>query len=250
MDLVQQGSDTAKGGFRNEDDVISKFNNWKVDEDSQKWLIVMGYSLKEIESVKAVKVSGHYKTDVQVKVIIYIKLKKHDDVQNLQVKLVSNLRGFNQIDKRWVDHYKELWNIPPDITRLLKHFTGELPPYVKHTRDPRRMFMFEFPPKDRKKILDFFRKNKIMIVADILKGRGRMAAEWMLVAQKTYNNARWVLKPMNLVMNYFGSGEVKESPRGSIYIGKITVQRKGGDGGRNTANMLQFKINPAELFNL
>ena len=28
------------------------------------------------------------------------------------------------------------------------------------------------------------------------------------------------------------------------------MQRKGGDGGRKTANMLQFKINPAELFNI
>ncbi|MCF6181220.1 hypothetical protein [Lutibacter sp.] len=27
------------------------------------------------------------------------------------------------------------------------------------------------------------------------------------------------------------------------------MQRKGGDGGRKTAQMLQFKINPAELFN-
>ncbi len=27
------------------------------------------------------------------------------------------------------------------------------------------------------------------------------------------------------------------------------MQRKGGDGGRPTANMLQFKINPAEIVN-
>jgi len=26
------------------------------------------------------------------------------------------------------------------------------------------------------------------------------------------------------------------------------MQRKGGDSGRETAKMLQFKINPAELF--
>lgn len=26
------------------------------------------------------------------------------------------------------------------------------------------------------------------------------------------------------------------------------MQRKGGDGGRESAKMLQFKINPAELF--
>jgi hypothetical protein len=28
----------------------------------------------------------------------------------------------------------------------------------------------------------------------------------------------------------------------------MDMQRKGGDGGRKTAQMLQFKINPAELF--
>ena len=33
-------------------------------------------------------------------------------------------------------------------------------------------------------------------------------------------------------------------------VWKITMQRKGGDGGRITANMLQFKINPAELFEI
>lgn len=249
MDLIKLGSETARSGFRNEDDIILKFNNWMTDADSKKWLNIMGYKLNEIESVRAVKVNGE-KTDVQVKVIIYIKLKKYDDVQNLQVKLVSNSKGFNQIDKRWVDNYKELWNIPADIIKLLKHYTGELPPYVSNTEDYRRMFLNEFPCGDRNKLLQFFEDNKLMIITDILKGRGRMAAEWMLVAQKIDRNARWVLKPMNVVLNYFGCGRVKMSPRGSIYIGRITIQRKGGDGGRSTANMLQFKINPAELFDI
>ena len=34
----------------------------------------------------------------------------------------------------------------------------------------------------------------------------------------------------------------------SLKIGKIGMQRKGGDGGRDTAKMLQFKVNPVELF--
>ena len=38
--------------------------------------------------------------------------------------------------------------------------------------------------------------------------------------------------------------------RGNFKIGNITMQRKGGDGGRDTANMLQFKINPAALFDI
>ena len=247
MDLRIMGSETAKGGFRNEEDIIRKFNNWKRDEDSQKWLKIMGYNLGEIDSVLAVKVSK-CKTDVQVKVKITIKLKNIDDVQNLQVKLVSNIKGFNQVDKRWVSNYIGLWNISQEIVKLLQYYTGELPPCKSNTKDKRRMFLYEFDPADKDKLLKFFQDNKVMIVTDILKGRGRMAAEWMLVAQKIEKNARWILKPMNEVMNYFGSGPVKMSPQGSIYIGKITVQRKGGDGGRPTANMLQFKINPAELF--
>lgn len=34
----------------------------------------------------------------------------------------------------------------------------------------------------------------------------------------------------------------------ALKIGKITMQRKGSDAGRETAKMLQFKINSIELF--
>ncbi|GAI39294.1 unnamed protein product, partial [marine sediment metagenome] len=55
--LIKLGSHTAKSGFQNEDDVINKFNNWETDEDAQKWLKIMGYDLREIEYIKAVKIS-------------------------------------------------------------------------------------------------------------------------------------------------------------------------------------------------
>jgi hypothetical protein len=246
-DLRDLGSQTARGGFRNEDDVVSKFNNWRNDEDAQKWLAIMKYSLDEIEYVKARKITRE-KTDVQVQITVTIKLKKIIDVQNLQVKLVSNLRGFNQIDKRWVDSYVELWGIPQRVATLLKRFTGEEAPNIANPRDRRRMFADEFLELDLKVILDFLNKNKAMIVNDILKGRGKLAAEWMLVVQKIARNARWVLKPMNFAVNHFGNGSIEITKQGSIKIGRITVQRKGGDAGRDTAKMLQFKINPAELF--
>ena len=92
----------------------------------------MGYKLSDIEYVKATKITGSYKADVQVRIQITIKLKSQSDIQNLQVKLVSNPQGFNQIDKRWVDKYVELWNIPIDITKLLKLFTGEIKPTKKN----------------------------------------------------------------------------------------------------------------------
>jgi hypothetical protein len=250
MNKIERGSQTAKDGFRNEDDIVIKFNNWKKDKDAQAWLILMKYKISEIEYVEAVKLSTHLgcKTDVQVQVTI--KLKKAIDVENLQVKLVSNPKGFNQIDKHWIDKYVEIWEIPKNIISILKRYTGEEKPTIKKPKDKRRMFANEFTIEEQKAVIKWFKKNQSLVVSDILKGRGRFAAEWMLVAHKVAKNARWILKPMNFCMNYFGNGDIEITKRGNFKIGRITMQRKGGDGGRETAKMLQFKINPAELFDI
>lgn len=249
-DLIKLGSETAKGGFRNEKDVIARFNNWTKDEVAQKWLKAMGYKISDIEYVKASKVRGQYKADIQVRVRIIIKLKSQEDLQNLQVKLVSNPQGFNQIDKRWVDKYVELWDIPEDITKILKLFTGEIKPTKKGLKDKRRMLLSEMDKNDQDKIVSFFKNNKILIVSDLLKGRGEFSVDWVLVILKFNAESKWTLKSINEAMNLFGNGDVRITSQGSLKIGKIGMQRKGGDAGRDTSKMLQFKINPVELFNI
>lgn len=241
------GSRTAKGGFRNEYDVIARFNDWKNDSIAQDWLTTMGYSIKSIESVNAIKIKGSFKTDVQVQ--ITIKLKGCIDCENLSVKLVSNPCGFNQVDKRDVDNYVALWAIPKNIEISLKLFTGRIkPPNPFIVVDSRRMYLTEMSIEAQKEIVDFFNKHKILIVSDILKGRGKLAAGWMLVILKIDGEYKWVLKDINTTMNIFGQGKVEITKKGSLKIGEITMQRKGGDGGRDSANMLQFKINPCLLF--
>ncbi len=135
-----------------------------------------------------------------------------------------------------------MWNIPLEIATIFKKYTGEVEPTISNPKDKRRMFANEFSVIEQENILKWLNENKSLIVSDILKGRGQFSAEWMLVAQKVKANSRWVLKPMNVCLNHFGIGNFK--------IGRITMQRKGGDNGRDTAKVLQFKINPAELFDL
>lgn len=245
--LIERGSMTARGGFNNEKDVIDRFNDWKKDATAQKWLEAMNYEINDIEYVKAEKIRGQFKADIQVRIRITIKLKSQEDLQNLQVKLVSNPQGFNQIDKRWVDKYVEMWNIPLDVATILKVFTGEIKPDYK-TKDKRRAKLSEMPIDDQKKIINFFEENKILVVSDILKGREEFAADWVLVILKVNGESRWSLKSINKAMNIFGKGDVRIANGGSLKIGKIGMQRKGGDNGRETAKMLQFKINPVELF--
>ena len=246
-DLKVIGSYTAKGGFENENGIVVKFNNWKTDKEAQRWLVIIGYVIEEIEDVKAVKLSNRYKTDVQIQITIY--LKKVISAENLSIKLVSNPTGFNQIDKRWIKKYVEMWNIPEDLVKTLKLFTGELPPKnIENLRDAIRMFFDEMKDDQKEKLVSFFSKNKFLIVSDILKGRDKFSAGWMLVILKSKTDNKWVLKSINHVMNFFSEGTVKISSRGSLKIGRITMQRKGGDAGRETAKMLQFKINPVKLF--
>ena len=110
------------------------------------------------------------------------------------------------------------------------------------------MFLSEMSESDQNKIIDYFTKNKILVVSDILKGRGKFSAGWMLVALVANGESSWVLKSINHAMNVFADGPVRITKQGSLKIGKITMQRKGGDAGRDSAKMLQFKINPVELF--
>jgi hypothetical protein len=243
QELVRRGSSTARGGFQNEDEVVRKFNDWEIDEDAQNWLEIMHYDLEDIERVEAVKVTGSYKTDVQV--IIKIYLKNALSSENISVKLVSNPQGFNQIDKRWVKKYAELWAIPEDIVHILKLYTGETEPTKANLRDPRRMYFDEMPPESVEKMVDFFSANKVMIITDVLRGRDRLPADWMLIYQKPANI--WTLLPISVVMNYYASGSIMVTLQGNLRIGRIGMQRKGGDNGRETANMLQFKINPCEI---
>ncbi|EAJ7086660.1 type II restriction endonuclease [Campylobacter jejuni] len=248
MNKVELGSNTAKNGFKNENFVVNTFNNWQNDTLAQSWLKAMNYNINDIQNVKAQKIKGSFKADVQVVILVQIKLQNLQDVQNIQVKLVSNPQGFNQVDKRWLKNYNELWNFPDELLEILQYFTGEKSPKIKNPKDKRRMFLTEFTKEEQEQVINFFIKNQALVVNDILKGRGQFASEWFLVILKIEKqDLKWLLKPINEVINFY-SGEVLIMDRGSLKIGKITMQRKGGDNGRISANMLQFKINPCELF--
>ena len=236
------GSNTAKNGFKNEDEIRDKFNNWKTDGDARSWLVTMNYKLLEIESVSATKPHGE-KADVEVR----IKSKVGEKKEGISIKLVSSPNGFNQIDKRWLSHYVKMWKMPTDVEAALRLFVGEMPP-TKPSRETNRMYLNELDALAQKSVIDFFTANKADIVSDLFSGDGIHAAAWVMVALKSSDKPRWVLRTDADTIKFFSEGKVELTRNGNLKIGRITMQRKGGDGGRETAKMLQFKINPALLF--
>lgn len=277
MTTFEIGSVTAKGGFANEKAICKKLNDWRKDGEAKIWLKIMGYDPKEIDSLEAIHIPTNIKktdisrlgiredeeleqilkfkkADAQLRIIITIgKIIK---VENLSLKKANSDADFNQVDKRWVDSYKEMWGFDEDVALGLKLFTGEVSPNCcpeiagsRVLRDTRRMFIDELPEYLKDKILEFFQENKILVVSDVIKGRGGLSANWMLVTRYNSNDdtTTWILRDINKTMNFFGSGDVKISPKGSIYIGRITVQRKGGTP---DPMKLQFKIKPCDMFEM
>lgn len=239
---VERGSQTAKNGFKNESEIRDKFNNWKTDEGAQIWLAAMNYKVGDIESVIASKPHGA-KADVEVRV----KTKSGEKVEGISIKLVSSPNGFNQIDKRWLIHYAKMWKMPSDVQDALKLFVGETPPKTG-SRDLKRMFLKELELSQQKAVVDFFTLNKDEIVSDLFAGDGVHDADWVMVALKATDKPRWIIRSSADTIKFFGEGKVEITRNGNLKIGRITMQRKGGDAGRETAKMLQFKINPALLF--
>jgi len=276
IDRIKLGSRTAKGGFDNELDIVRKFNNWKEDRTAQKWLEIMGYKLNNLDSVTAIQVPTKIsqkdiekynltikeynefvrfkKADAQVKLII--KIGNIVKIENLSLKKANSNADYNQIDKRSVDSYQEMWKFDDEIAFWLKLFTGEILPneanYLMGDIKPRtnhRLFLDEMPKIIQNKIVKFFERNKILVISDILKGRGGLSANWILVTMKNVDikSSSWILKDINTAMNFYGDGNVYISPRGSLHIGKITMQRKGGTP---DPTKIQFKFKPCELFEI
>lgn len=275
-DEFRLGSMTAKGGFQNEDEIRDKFNNWKSDTEARSWLAQMNFDLSQIESVHATKPHGQ-KSDVE----LLVKTRTAERREGISIKLVSNLTGFNQIDKRWLKSYAEMWSMPKEVHDALKLFVGE-EKTSGSGRDPKRLYLNELNLDQRQLVVDFFTKNRKQIVKDLFAGDGQHAAGWFMVTMKSQvgNNqsgdsastgrqrstgsketgkseasdkpnqleTRWVICPSTVAADFFGDGPIQITAAGNLKIGRITMQRKGGDNGRETANMLQFKINPVELF--
>jgi len=148
----------------------------------------MGYRAKDISAVSAQKPHGE-KADIQVRV----RTTAGEKIEGISIKLANIEQGFNQIDKRWLQQYAAKWKMPADIEAALKLFVGEVKPN-KPSRNLERMFLIELTAEQQKRVVDFFTSKKAEIVSDLFRGDGEFSAGWMIVALKSSEKPRWVLR--------------------------------------------------------
>ena len=243
---------TAKSGFENENWVVEQFNNYMCSYWAQGWLKTMNYNSDCIDHLCAqtTRRMGFFnKADVLVLV--------EGNVEWISVKKFT--ANFNQIDKKWTEDYAEQWNMPKEVDKVFKRYCGE-PQFrprdlldetkLKHVRDKRRFWMHELSQVQREQVLDFLNNNRKKIVEEVVSGKGKASAKWMLLVEvKNDTPYRSVILPIKRVIEYC-TGGASITDRGNLKLGELRIQRKGGDSGKPTAQMLQFKFSPRGIFDI
>ena len=229
----------ARGGFDNEANIIESFN--LMDREAITWLRHMGHDPSEVSRVNAFKAPPRVKPDVICE--IFDRSGALVAREKLSAKKAAGKRGFNQIDRGdVVSRYLGMWpDMPPLTVEGLRLFTGNLPPVGK-SREPKRMFFDELTEGHQASITNFFSENKTRIVRDLLAGREPDMARWFLGRDEARD--RWTLLPIEDAVEFYSKGPVGSTIRGSIQLGTLTAQRKGGDKGMPSATNLQFKFDP------
>lgn len=236
-DLAKLGSETAKGGFLNEKRIAKEFNNYMNSLLAQRWLRKMGYKINCIKSINATcPRRSAQKTDILLRIT---KIDNNIDIQKISCKKGQG----NQINKRPVDRYKELWNLSGITVKALKKFVGELgytPSELLNRgeitiekynslKDNRRMIFKELESSEQRAILEEFNDKKDLILKFIIEGIGEMSVDWWMRDDNLYS--------ITSILRIAGEGNVVPTRTG-FKIGEIKVQRKGGTPDPRS---LQFK---------
>lgn len=180
----------------------------------------------------------------------------------------SSGASFNHAERHWIKKYQDRHNLSADFVRLLKLFTGEIPPSAAPCEvltpgtklaDPVRVGFMEFTKDARESLLAGFRSIRSRLLTDAITGRG------MTLGKKNPEGAidkvevfafwgegdgalKWFFADAADVMTGILSTDVKGGAKTTITLGHgVTIQRYGGKKAKDAAK-LQIKVSPDVLF--
>jgi hypothetical protein len=255
-------SKAAKRGLKTEDIIINAINSKSgIGREIIKAIEKLyGYSLI---SYSAFKCSPTAKADIAIKhngKQILISVKEFD----ADIKF-----DYNHVERNYVDFYAQKWSMPREVYVALKRFVGEVdvqgnPISIEDLQKEaqllgtspgklskeRKIPLSQMDDKTIESIKRFFSENKMKILKDVFINDENI--EIFIIVKRQKGMIYYYVLPTKDVLNIYSEGDVKVTSKGNLLIGRVTLQRKGGDhhtasGWVDTsASQLQFKIKPSE----
>ena len=240
-----KASQTAKAGLRNEEHVADLFSSWPSRATSltphqtamvEKWLKNMGHA--QPHRLKNVIGQTHRDTEKRD-----ITVRAGTSTHKISVKLISSRRAstMNHLQRLTPDSFQRQFAVPDNVMDLLKLYTGATTPTGRiGLKDKRRVKAPEFTPPERQLVENWLTANQVKVLQGIFCGpNSNYAPGWMLVMKKNRMPTESALRSIGDAITFFKQGGVRVE-RTSFRIGKIIIQRKGGEKGPS-GNDLQFK---------
>jgi hypothetical protein len=234
----------AKRGLAAEQALIEKINQ---QDNACTWIVEECCNTSGYGNFSARKPSNKEKPDV----VLEEKNSPDSKATGISLKTYKPEVSFGQANRGTVDTYSRDLDIPDGVVKTLRDFTTV-------SQDGQRVMLNQAPAEAQANLLKFFTQYQRPIVSHILRGKSEasLKADWMMFHEaadnswtaRIGNHAYWQLFPMARVIDCCCSLPPIINENGNLILGVgLTLQRKGGDKGAESANDLQFKINPKKI---
>lgn len=243
-DLISAQSAAAHRGLKAETELINSINN---QSDECAWIVEECCETSGYGNFGARKPSNKEKPDV----VLFDKKNEELSTKGISIKTYKPKVSFGQANRGTVETYVKDLGIPKNVAETLLAFTHK-------TQTGDRVMLNQNSKSSQTELLEFFTQFQKQIISHILRGKDLSAlkADWLLFHEATDESWKmnvgdkrfWKLYPMEEIIECSLRKKPTINENGNLILGiGLTMQRKGGDGGKNSANDLQFKIDPVEI---
>lgn len=213
-------------------------------EDSTKWII------DEINECPYERTGAKIRAGLEKPDVVIYDKSSGKECGLISLKCCVDFRtGFNQIKRCSLKNFSTEFDVPVNIQALLRKYTYERKKFLlkgkKYTQD------------ELDGLTSYLNMKRKALLLSAFTGQAKKSkANWLLLHQWTPPNwekniakkGRSELISMQDILAIFDKITVSYSRYGTITFGAgITLQRKGGDKGKDSANDLQFKMRTLPL---
>lgn len=208
-------------------------------EDSTKWLV------NEIDECPYERTGAKHRAGLEKPDVVIYDLKSGREFAMISLKCCVDFRtGFNQIKRSSLKNFRKEFALPDNISALLTRYTVKRKKFLTKGKN--------YTNEELEGLKSYLSLNRKALMLSAFTGQAQKSkANWLLLHQWTppkwekniARKDRSVLISMREVLKVFDDNPVSFSRYGTITFGAgITLQRKGGDNGEESANDLQFKM--------